>query len=46
MAATSATTGQNGLTILRLHPRPKAVRFGALAIIRLKSTFRHFGSIE
>jgi hypothetical protein len=42
LAATSATTGENGAAILGLHSGAKPVRFGAMAIIRLKGTFRHF----
>jgi len=42
LAATSATAGENGAAILGLHTGAKPVRFSAMAIIRLKGTFRHF----
>ena len=41
-AATSATAGENGAAVLGLHPGAKPVRFSAMAVIRLKGTFRHF----
>ena len=44
LAATSAAAGENGAAVLGLHPGAKPVRFGAMAIIRLKGTFRHFSS--
>jgi hypothetical protein len=44
LAATCATTGENGAAILGFHTSAKPVRFGAVAIIRLKGTFRHFSS--
>ena len=33
--------GQHGAAVLGGHAGEKAVRFGALSVIRLKSTFRH-----
>src|SRR5437899_2521755 len=36
-----AAAGQHGATVLGRHAGEKAVRFGALSVIRLKSTFRH-----
>jgi hypothetical protein len=44
LAATGATTGENGAAILGLHTGAKPVRFSAMAVIRLKGTFRHFSS--
>jgi hypothetical protein len=44
LAATGATAGENGAAVLGLHTGAKPVRFGAMAIVRLKSTFRHFSS--
>jgi len=44
-AATRAATGQNGPAILGFHAGPEPVRLGAVSVIRLKSTFRHFGSM-
>ena len=44
LAATGASPGQNGAAVLGLHTGAKPVRFGAMAIIRLKGTFRHFSS--
>ncbi len=44
LAATSAAAGENGAAVLGLHTGAKPVRFGAMAIIRLKGTFRHFSS--
>lgn len=40
-AANGTAARQNGLTISGLHARPKAMRLGATAVVRLKSTFRH-----
>jgi hypothetical protein len=37
----SAAAGQHGAAVLGGHSREKAMRFGALSVIRLKSTFRH-----
>jgi hypothetical protein len=42
LAATSATAGENGAAVLGFHPGTKPVRFSAMAVIRLKGTFRHF----
>ena len=36
-----AAAGQHGTAVLGGHAGEKAVRFGALSVIRLKSTFRH-----
>jgi hypothetical protein len=44
LAATGATAGQYGATVLGFHTGHKPVRFSAVAIVRLKSTFRHFSS--
>jgi hypothetical protein len=44
LAATGAAAGENGAAVLGLHTGAKPVRFGAVAIIRLKGTFRHFSS--
>ena len=44
LAATGAAAGENGAAVLGLHTGAKPVRFSAMAIIRLKSTFRHFSS--
>jgi len=45
LAAASAAPGQNGASVLGLHTGAKPMRFGAVAIVRLKSTFRHVSSI-
>ena len=42
LAAASAAPGQNGASVLGLHTGAKPVRFSAMAVIRLKGTFRHF----
>jgi hypothetical protein len=44
-AAGRAAARENGPAVLGFHARAKAVSFRAMAIIRLESTFRHFGSI-
>ena len=41
LTATSPATRENRSAILGFHASEKAVRFGAVAIIRLKSTFWH-----
>ena len=41
LAPACAATGQNGASVLGLHPGAKPVRLGAVAVVRLKSTFRH-----
>jgi hypothetical protein len=41
MAALGAAARQHGAAILRVHPGPESVSLRALAIIRLKCTFRH-----
>lgn len=46
MAAPSATARQHGAAILRFHPGPESVSLRALAIIRLKCTFRHGLSLQ
>ena len=43
-AAPGATAGQYGAPILGLHTAAETVGLRAMAIIRLKSTFRHFSS--
>jgi hypothetical protein len=40
-AAPGAAAGQNGATVLRLHPGAEPVRLRAMAVVRLKGTFRH-----
>jgi hypothetical protein len=45
LAAASAAPGQNGASVLGLHTGAKPVRLGAVAVVRLKSTFRHVSSI-
>jgi hypothetical protein len=44
LAASGAATGENSTAILGFHTGTEAMRLGAVAIIRLKSTFRHCGS--
>jgi hypothetical protein len=44
LAATSAATGKDSTAILGFHTGTEAMSLGAVAIIRLKSTFRHCGS--
>ena len=44
LAPSGAPAGEHGAAILGFHAAAKAVRFGAMAVIRLKSTFRHFSS--
>jgi hypothetical protein len=41
MTAAGATSGEYRASILRFHALTEPVRFGALAIIGLKCTFRH-----
>jgi hypothetical protein len=41
VAAAGAAAGKNGAAVLGFHPGAKSVRLGAMAIIRLKSAFRH-----
>jgi hypothetical protein len=43
-AAPGAAAGQYGAPILGFHAAAETVGFRAVAIIRLKSTFRHFSS--
>jgi len=43
-AAPGATAGQYGAPVLGLHTAAETVGLRAMAIIRLKSTFRHFSS--
>jgi hypothetical protein len=43
-AAPRAAAGQDGPAVLGFHAGSEPVRLGAMAIIRLKSTFRHFSS--
>ena len=42
MAAPCAAARQHGAAIFRFHARPEPMGLGALAIIRLKCTFRHW----
>ena len=42
VAALGAAARQHGAAILRFHPGPESVSLRALAIIRLKCTFRHW----
>jgi hypothetical protein len=44
LAAACAAPGQNRASVLGFHTGAKPMRFGAVAIVRLKSTFRHFSS--
>ena len=44
LAATGAATGEHSAAVLGFHTGAEAVGLGAVAIIRLKSTFRHCGS--
>jgi hypothetical protein len=41
LAATGAPAGQHGAAILGFHAAKEPMGFSALAVIRLKSTFRH-----
>lgn len=41
VAAPGAAARQHGAAILRRHPGPESMSLRALAIIRLKCTFRH-----
>jgi hypothetical protein len=43
-ASARATAGKNGTPVLGFHPGQEPVRLGAVAVVRLKSTFRHFSS--
>ena len=45
LAPACATPRKHGTAILRLHTRAEAMRLRAMTVIRLKSAFRHFGSI-
>ena len=44
LAASRAAAGKNGTPVLGFHTGTEAMSLGAMAIIRLKSTFRHCGS--
>ena len=44
LAPGSPPARQHGTAILGFHAAAKAVRFGAMAVVRLKSTFRHVSS--
>jgi hypothetical protein len=44
LAAACAAPGQNGASVLSFHTGAKPMRFGAVTIVRLKSTFRHVSS--
>jgi hypothetical protein len=44
LAAAGATAREYGPAVLGFHARPESVRLGAVAIIRLKGTFRHLSS--
>lgn len=44
LAASRAAAGKNGAAVLGFHAAPEPVCLGAVAVIRLKSTFRHCGS--
>ena len=44
LAPARAAAGQDGTAVLGGHARPESVRFGALAVIRLKGAFRHLRS--
>jgi len=43
-ASPRAAAGKNGTSVLGFHPGQEPVRLGAVAVVRLKSTFRHFSS--
>jgi len=43
-AAPRTAAGKNGTPVLGFHSGQEPVRLGAVAVIRLKSTFRHCGS--
>ena len=45
LTAPGPATSDHRASILGLHTGEEAMRFGAVAIIRLKSTFRHLSSI-
>ena len=40
-ASAGAAAGQNGATVLRLHPGAEPVRLRPMAVVRLIGTFRH-----
>jgi hypothetical protein len=44
LAAARASAGKHGTAILGFHATTESVRLRAVAIIRLKGTFRHFSS--
>jgi hypothetical protein len=44
LAAACAAPGQHRASVLGFHTGAKPMRFGAVTIVRLKSTFRHFSS--
>jgi hypothetical protein len=44
LAAPGATAGQYGAPILGFHAAAETVGLGTMAVVRLKSTFRHFSS--
>ena len=44
LAAACAAAGENGASVLGLHTGAEPVRLGAVTIVRLKGTFRHFSS--
>jgi hypothetical protein len=44
LAAPRAAAGKDGPAVLGFHSGHKPVRLGAVAVVRLKSTFRHFSS--
>jgi len=43
-AAARTPAGKNGPAVLGFHSGPEPVRFGAVTVVRLKSTFRHLSS--
>jgi hypothetical protein len=45
LTATRPAASEHGATVLGLHAGEKAVRLGAMAVIRLKGSFRHLSSI-
>jgi hypothetical protein len=46
MTAFCAAARQHSTAICRFHTDAEAVGLGPVAVIRLKSTFRHYGSSE
>ena len=44
LAAPGPAAREHRAAIFRLHPGEEAMRLGTVAIIRLKSAFRHFSS--